>query len=589
MARTVNYARIAVLVAVLCGLVAADDARAVAPPVPPGCPAPIATSHSNDAPTAIAAGTVVTSHVDVTGAGDHLTDLDVFADFALVVLNDLEVTLRSPEGTVATISTGNGLGRGNVFGGTTFDDQADPDGQVPYPNNPGLITDHPYELDVTATALTPEEALSAFDGEDPNGTWTLSMFDPYGRSSLQSWRLDIHSLATAPATTATSHLNDTDTSIAEYPQPAVVTSSLDVAGAGTHVTDLDLFTDIAHTWAADLDITLRSPAGTVATITTDNGLNSDNVFAGTTFDDQADPDGQVPFPDDDGRPSHDNPGLATDHPYATNVTATPLVPEEALSVFEGENPNGTWTLTISDDFSGEGGSLRSWRLDVSTGECPAPAPPPPPPPPPALPDSSPPSASPAPPAAAAQPERRFSVAPLSVFGPTAAAGCEMAAPCRIELRARGRLIAGGSGAGAVALELTAQGRRLLARRIGGVHATVTATAGPSTATARTRAILEVERVATPAGSWAPGNAVLTPKGRRFLRSLRGRLIAVTGYRCVGRSAAGEPAPVALGRRRARIVCRALRRLGAAGRASVVGRGSKDPVAANGRVEVSLRH
>ena len=38
-----------------------------------------------------------------------------------------------------------------------------------------------------------------------------------------------------------------------------------------------------------------------------------------------------------------------------NQTATPLVPEEALAAFNGENPNGTWTLTISDDNAGDGG------------------------------------------------------------------------------------------------------------------------------------------------------------------------------------------------------------------------------------------
>ena len=71
--------------------------------------------------------------------------------------------------------------------------------------------------------------------------------------------------------------------------PAVVTSTIEVAGAGAYLTDLDLITNITHTFAADLDITLQSPAGTVATITTDNGAGNNDVFAGTTFDDQANP------------------------------------------------------------------------------------------------------------------------------------------------------------------------------------------------------------------------------------------------------------------------------------------------------------
>ena len=71
--------------------------------------------------------------------------------------------------------------------------------------------------------------------------------------------------------------------------PAVVTSTIEVAGAAAYLTDLDLITNLTHTFVGDLDITLQSPAGTVATITTDNGAGNDNVFAGTTFDDQANP------------------------------------------------------------------------------------------------------------------------------------------------------------------------------------------------------------------------------------------------------------------------------------------------------------
>jgi hypothetical protein len=67
-----------------------------------------------------------------------------------------------------------------------------------------------------------------------------------------------------------------------------------------------------------------------------------------------------------------NAGLVTDHPYVNLTTATPLVVEEAMGAFIGENPNGTWTITISDDLAGDGGSLDSWTLEVTTGSCPAP-------------------------------------------------------------------------------------------------------------------------------------------------------------------------------------------------------------------------
>ncbi|RPI69595.1 MAG: T9SS C-terminal target domain-containing protein, partial [Ignavibacteriales bacterium] len=48
------------------------------------------------------------------------------------------------------------------------------------------------------------------------------------------------------------------------------------------------------------------------------------------------------------------------------VTATPLAPEESFSAFLGENPNGTWVLTISDDAGGDEGTLDSVYIHLAT-------------------------------------------------------------------------------------------------------------------------------------------------------------------------------------------------------------------------------
>jgi subtilisin-like proprotein convertase family protein len=143
---------------------------------------------------------------------------------------------------------------------------------------------------------------------------------------------------------------------------ATVTSTLLVQGvnflgeAGI-IWDIDLKTFISHSRPGDLDITLTSPAGTVVTITTDNGGGNDDVFNGTLWDDSANPAGLVPYTS--------NNGLVTDHSYLNGVLASPLVPEEGLIAFKNENPNGLWTLTIVDDFTGETGFLSSWSLVVT--------------------------------------------------------------------------------------------------------------------------------------------------------------------------------------------------------------------------------
>lgn len=76
------------------------------------------------------------------------------------------------------------------------------------------------------------------------------------------------------------------------------------------------------------------------------------------WDDDANPAGQVPYTT--------NNGLATDQAYVNLVLASPLAPEEAMAAFIGENPNGTWTITISDDLAGDGGSLDTWTLNFAT-------------------------------------------------------------------------------------------------------------------------------------------------------------------------------------------------------------------------------
>jgi uncharacterized repeat protein (TIGR01451 family) len=342
------------------------QAQASAPGVfgtlPAGCNS-TTTNFSNATPLAIPTGpAVVTSTVIVSGAATYLIDLNLTTQLAHTFAADLDVTLASPAGTVVTLTTDNGAGNDNVFNGTVWDDSANPGGQVPYTTNNGMVTDHAYVNLTTATPLVAEEALAAFVGEDPNGTWTITISDDLAGDggSLNAWSLDVTTLPSSP-TIASVPTATNATPLAIPTGPGVVTSTIVVAGAGTAIHDVDVTTLLTHTFAADLDMTLTSPAGTVVTLSTDNGAGNDNVFNGTVWDDSANPAGQVPYPT--------NNGMVSDHAYVNLTTATPLAPEEALGAFIGEDPNGTWTITISDDLAGDGGNLASWSLDIDTFTC----------------------------------------------------------------------------------------------------------------------------------------------------------------------------------------------------------------------------
>jgi subtilisin-like proprotein convertase family protein len=341
-----------------------------APQVAPGAPAGCITtlsSFTQSTPTAIPSGpATVTSTVSVTTTDTFIWDVDLTTNLTHTFAADLDITLMSPAGTIVTLTTDNGAGNDNVFNGTLWDDDANPAGQVPYTTNNGLVTDHAYANLTLASPLAPEEPLGAFIGENPNGTWTITISDDLAgdSGSLDSWTLNVTTVDTVPTDTTASFTQSTPTAIPDG--PAVVSSTVAVAAVGAFLRDVNITANITHTFCGDLDITLMSPAGTVVTLTTDNTEDADvdNVFNGTLWDDDANPGGQVPY--------SSNNGVTTDHSYVNLVTATPLTPEEPLAAFIGENPNGTWTITISDDTAIDGGSLDSWTLQITTGTCGAP-------------------------------------------------------------------------------------------------------------------------------------------------------------------------------------------------------------------------
>ncbi len=335
------------------------------PTVPPGCMPGALGTGSNATPVAIpdSGGPVATSTIVIAGAGPYLLDLTMVTNITHTFSSDLDMTLQSPAGTIVTFSSDNGAGNDDVYAGTTWTDFANLGGQVPYTTNNGLVGDHAYVNLTVASPLAPEEAFAAFRGEDPNGTWTITIDDDTGgdTGTLNSWSLNIATLAAAPTNDpAVVAANMTPVAIPDSGGP-VATSSVVIAGAGTYLCEVYLFTNLAHTFPNDLDVTLQSPAGTVVTLTSDNGGGNDNVFAGTTWDDDANPGGQVPYVN--------NAGLVTDHLYTNLVPVATLAPEEALGAFLGEDPNGVWTITLDDDLGGDTGTLNNWSLTIVTCQC----------------------------------------------------------------------------------------------------------------------------------------------------------------------------------------------------------------------------
>ncbi len=310
-----------------------------APAIPPNT---VSSSASfMDSPgSAITTGAPVAAMINVTTADTYTWDIDLNVNITHTFASDLDITLTSPAGTTVTVTTDNGGGSDDVFAGTLFDDDA----VDVSPQN--IATDFTYTNLVAATPLGIEAALAAFVGEDPNGMWTLDIVDDAGGDDgvLVSWSLDVTTLDQTPMNTPAMGSNAPGATITTG---APVSDMINIAGAGSVLCDVNMTTNITHTFASDLDMTLTSPAGTVVTLSTDNGGGSDDVFNGTVWDDDA------PMP-------------VTDFPHANLTTSTPLVPEASMGAFIGEDPNGNWVLDIVDDAGGDDGILASWSLDINT-------------------------------------------------------------------------------------------------------------------------------------------------------------------------------------------------------------------------------
>jgi len=118
-----------------------------------------------------------------------------------------------------------------------------------------------------------------------------------------------------------------------------------VAPDGAQVTDVNVTVDLSHTWSSDLDVILIAPDGSTVELATDV-CGTGNDWADVVFDDEAD----TPV------------GSACTG--AVPVLMGEVQPEGLLADFDGLNASGTWTLQITDDQGGDGGTLHLVTLDV---------------------------------------------------------------------------------------------------------------------------------------------------------------------------------------------------------------------------------
>jgi len=214
--------------------------------------------------------------------------------------------------------------------------------------------DNPYEVIINTTYSDP--GISATDNLDGNisGNVTIDS-SAVNMGSLGSYTVtyNVSDAAGNAATQKTRTVNVASANKTYSASPALAVGAASVSTTISitdvrQISDLNVFIDMPHAWPGDISIILTSPSGTSVTI----------------IDGPGKPASQYGCADDDFLVTLDDEGSGTAEDTCPS-TGT-LIPNNALSGFDGESSQGTWTLRIDDSYtSGDAGTLNEWRLDIT--------------------------------------------------------------------------------------------------------------------------------------------------------------------------------------------------------------------------------
>ena len=218
---------------------------------------------------------------------------------------------------------------------------------------------------------------------DPNPTSRPFTFVAQGScGSTVTATLQLQDGATNLGTTTfTFVLGSTVTNVATFSNPASITildtprigtiapsspypSTINVAGVvGTVSKVTATVKGLSHSFPGDIDMLLVGPGGQKLILMSDVGGGTDAVNATLTFDDTAAGGIGATVVSGTFRPTN----IGTGDVFPAPAPAGPHPDPQLLSVFNGVNPNGTWSLYVVDDANVDSGSIaQGWELSITT-------------------------------------------------------------------------------------------------------------------------------------------------------------------------------------------------------------------------------
>jgi subtilisin-like proprotein convertase family protein len=199
------------------------------------------------------------------------------------------------------------------------------------------------------------------------GTITATLQLQDGATNLGTVTFTIGLGATASTTTTFSNtaailIPGTGDSGPANPYP----STINVSGVTETVSKVTAtLNTMNHTFPDDIDVLLVGPGGQKLLLMSDVGGSGDIVNITLTFDDAAAslvPDAG-PAVSGTFRPSN----IGTGDTFPAPAPVGPYPDPQLLSVFNGVDPNGTWSLFVVDDQGGDTGNINGgWTLNITT-------------------------------------------------------------------------------------------------------------------------------------------------------------------------------------------------------------------------------
>ncbi|XOV67311.1 MAG: reprolysin-like metallopeptidase [Fluviicola sp.] len=299
-----------------------------------GLPAGATSSFSVNPVTPVGSSVLTISNIGAVTPGAYTFSVDANSTSGSKSLSmDLNINNGSPAAVTLTAPADAATG---VATNTTFTWTASPDNGATYEID--IATDAGFSAIVDqATGLGTNSFVSASLSNLTTYFWRVRVVTGCGTSPYST----TFSFTTSSCNTYTS--TNVPVTISASGTPTV-TSTLNVSTTGT-ISDLNVIQLVGnHTYISDLVFTLTSPTGTNVVIM-NSVCNNENDFDIAFDDEAAQGYGTIPCP-----------------PVGGGV----YQPNEALSAFDGEDPNGTWTLTIDDVFNQDGGALTGWALEICT-------------------------------------------------------------------------------------------------------------------------------------------------------------------------------------------------------------------------------